>query len=428
MQRMLRDNDAAGLCRAMSAQCPDDPRVPGLVSYALSGVLPHGGIEVRDLVEAALLAQIGQLHGRATISSAPRHLVPMSFDSLADDRGPSGWTAIQWLNLLLLREIAPTRTIAALVTMRDDGLSLVEWVAHYRALGVDAIYVYSNDNIDQSDALLACLAEHGEIIYLENQVAQSVHPQRKAYAHALQLLPELRDFRWVFFLDSDEFFIPDPLGKPDVGSVLREIMTHFPEQRPSAISFQWRWYVSGGRYGWEDDLLLRRFRHAQDHYLSKSLVRLRDVTSMRLLHFPDLVAGAFAVRSGLDVIAPQSYWDRRPPCYHRGQINHYWTKSFEEFSIKKARGDAVDAVGSDYQRDFAKFFEYNGAETAENAVPPPANLLARVERQQTRLMALPGVAGCVSAVRARLPAMLARFDHLGGLRAIYDQLNAAPPT
>jgi hypothetical protein len=30
----------------------------------------------------------------------------------------------------------------------------------------------------------------------------------------------------------------------------------------------------------------------------------------------------------------------RPPIYHRIRINHYWTKSYEEWLIKRARGKA----------------------------------------------------------------------------------------
>ena len=38
--------------------------------------------------------------------------------------------------------------------MRDEGLVILEWVAHYRALGFDTIVVYTNDNTDGSDDLL----------------------------------------------------------------------------------------------------------------------------------------------------------------------------------------------------------------------------------------------------------------------------------
>ena len=62
------------------------------------------------------------------------------------------------------RAISHPRKRAAVVTsIRNEGVALLEWVAHYRVLGFDTIFIYTNDNTDGSIALLERLAEHGII-------------------------------------------------------------------------------------------------------------------------------------------------------------------------------------------------------------------------------------------------------------------------
>ena len=426
LRHLLRVGDVTQLTSQIAAWTGPDAHLAPLASYAVTGRATS--LAPRNDLEAAFMRQIIALRtARARYAGPPRHrlVAPRTVDALADDQGPAGWSAAQWLNMLLLAKIQPRQRCAVVVSMRDDGLSVLEWVAHYRALGCTGIFIYSNDNVDGSDVLLDCLAFHGVITHIQNDCGPGYSPQRKAFAHALHLLPELRDYEWVFFADSDEFFVPGPGYGPGLTDLIDAFEAQSPPGEPAALCFQWRWYVSAGAYARTPGLLLERFRHATDHGLSKSLVRLSDVVSMRRLHFPDLRAGATLLRGDGVKLREASLWEARAPDYGAGQINHYWTKSFEEFSIKKARGDAVSLAQNDFARDFELFFKWNSDETAENLAPPPAALVAEVAVDVGRLMALDGVAEAVRTIEGRLPAMLARFDTAGGLRAIYDGLAPA---
>ena len=436
---MMRRRDMAGLVAALERLTQGGPagadaRLPALVEFALSDWPAAVGIAPRDALEAALLTQMGALHGleayRARHGAWPDDLMPRLasrvFDVLAEDRGAEGWSAVQWLNALMLRRIVPSSTVAVVATVRDEALGLVEWVAHYRALGIGRIFVYTNDNMDGTDGLLACLAGHGLVRLIRNDIDLRLSPQRKAYAHALHALPYLWDSEWAFFIDADEFLVP--AEGVDVAGWIAGIDGRAATRPPSGVLFDWHWYVSGGHYAFEPGLVLRRFEHVRPHGGFKSLVRLTDTVSMRQVHYPEVAVGGVLVDSDLREIPQSAVWRMPPASGAGGWINHYWGKSFEEFSIKKARGDTLAAHNhAEWARDFGLFVAWDGPQTAATHAPPPVGLVERVAAERARIMALSGVAGHVAAAEAALPGMLARFDRVGGLRAIHQSLLDARP-
>ncbi len=388
-------------------------------------VTPEGDPAALGLppLDTAFLRVVADAQRLGAAAPVPGRIGP-ELDGLAEEWGPGTWRPAQFLAYLRLSAIPPTRRAAVVTIVRDEGLALLEFVAHYRALGFDAIYVYSNDNVDGSDMLLGCLAGHGAIVHIDNVIAPGTNPQRKAYAHALHMLPAIRAHEWAFFVDADEFLVPAPDPLASIGDMLDRAARHFSDGPPAALCFDWRWYLSGGRFAWEPGLVLERFRHAVPTQTFKSLVRLAAATSMARVHGPDTLPGMMLARSDFSLFPPADMFRQGEPRYAGGQLNHYWLKSFEEFSIKKARGDVLALKNRYFVRDFEQFFA-QAAETAANLAPPPAALVGRVKAEMARLAALPGMARALREVRDRVPAMMARFDGAGGLRQLYEAARAA---
>jgi hypothetical protein len=310
--------------------------------------------------------------------------------------------------------------------MRDDGIHALEWIAHYRALGFEGILIYTNDNADESEHLLRCLADHGVIGLVESETGGAVRPEVKAFEHACHLMHGLRDYAWVLFVDSDEFLNLAPAYGHQIGAVLEAIESLPAAARPSAILYEWLWFNSGMIYKRQPGLLADRFQHASPHWLTKTLVRLRDLVSMRMQHIPALRDGCWMADSLFQPLDADRAQRPRPAQYGGGWINHYWAKSFEEFSLKKARGDSLHLSDpryrAEYHQSFARFFEWNAAETPQTHAPPDPMLLGRVKAEIAALRALDGVAEREAAVQARFTALLRRYDRDGGLRSIYLQL------
>jgi hypothetical protein len=273
------------------------------------------------------------------------------------------------------------------------------------------------------------LADHGIITFIENNTSGTVSPQRKAFAHSLHFLPELRDYEWVFYADSDEFLVPGKEFDCQIAAVLSKVAEQYGEQLPSAICYHWRWFVSNYAITRKPQLLLERFTHAQSHDLFKSIVRIGNVLSMRILHFPELVEDGYFVDPALNVIPgsqdrdKKALWLYRPGGYDGGQVNHYWCKSFEEFLIKKRRGDLVMLdQQSSYHRDFDTFFLWNGYERPENAVPPSPQLLARVRAELKVLRDLSGIEHLEAKVNDGFRNLLARIGDSRNVRDIYNEI------
>lgn len=354
------------------------------------------------------------------------HLIsPEADDSLIDAPTPDKWSAEETKEFLRLREIEPTKRSAVVVTMRDDGISILEWVAHYLALGFEGIFIYSNDNADQSDQLLRLLAEHGTITYIENRTTGKVSPQRKAFEHSIRRLPALRQFNWVFYADSDEF-LELPMHGHRIDAAIAELEQRFPEKRPSAVLYYWKWFVSGYLYERSAVPLISRFSFARPHGLFKSLVKLHDVASMQRLHFPDLWEANFMVDARFEPLpnseTPEKIWElvNAPQYYGHGQIRHYWCKSFQEFAVKKRRGDMLSMSANAYSRGFEQFFEWNDAEDSALYEPIDPLFLHAVQRELANLRALPGVSELEQQIVLNFPKLLDSFGGDAGLREIYN--------
>ena len=122
----------------------------------------------------------------------------MEYDFLAA-RQTNDLSVAEVLNLLALTRIRKRSDVAIVSSVRDDGVFLLEWIAHYRAIGIRDFYLYSNSNLDGSEELLQSLDAAGVIKFIANDMAEGVHPQRKVYAYSLNFLSELREFEWVLF-------------------------------------------------------------------------------------------------------------------------------------------------------------------------------------------------------------------------------------
>jgi hypothetical protein len=148
---------------------------------------------------------------------------------------------------------------------------------------------------------------------------------------------------------------------------------------------------------------------------------------MRRLHFPDLRRPNFLVDASLEPISgseePEHVWkfSDGPMVYACGAIRHYWCKSFQEFAVKKHRGDSLNMTENVYSREFRSFFEWNGPEAENLYDPVDPLLLGAVERELADLIELPGVADLNRQISEDFVRLLEPFGGDAGLQKIYDR-------
>ena len=367
-----------------------------------------GAGDAPDPLEAMLRRNLAALSGRRSDPGGFDHQYQCGrdLDALALHLGRSSGTKA--VNLALMRLVRPTRTAAAVVTAKNEGCYLLEWVAHHRAVGFEHVFIYTNDNSDGSDALLDALGRTPFVTVIRNEVGRLASPQVKAYEHSIHLLRALRDFEWVSYFDVDEFLIPAERHDHSVINTVAALQRRHPGRGPSAICYNWNVYGSEGQIRRRPGLVQERFRHSTVVRMFKSLVRLPDIDSMALIHMPRpdglaLVNAAFEpITVGLDCLAD-------PPDPVHGTLSHYYQKSFEEFGVKSHRGRGGVPGGLE-GKGLDTFFAWDVPATPATLNPAPPRLLARVHGELAALLAVPEIADAAQAVEQAYCALSRRVN------------------
>jgi len=335
-----------------------------------------------DVVSAAMgmvLARIQQPDWADTVQLSRGILLDASvistdFDELSDCIPPEQWDEQRRELHVALRAIQPRRQSAVLAMARDEALHLPEWIAHHLSIGVDHIFVYTNDNRDGTDELLRWFSQNAPVTPLFTTAAPGIDIQRKNYQHAFFLLPELRLFDWVLVIDVDEFLVP--------ASVYDYRLPALLDAAPAdagAIVFPWLWRLWDRGFERTPGLLAKRYEHALPHALCKSVVRLKHATSLCEIHIPTLDEGARLLDSSLAPIAAKEIWTASRKSFAGGWVDHYWGRSFEEFLIKKTRGDSLAIPDGQFQRAYETFFSWTAAYSEQNRSPVPETIVASIQ-------------------------------------------------
>ena len=398
---------------------PDIGLLSRWLDVALDPTAPLPDAPTRDPVSARLWANLARLRALRQ-GGAPRRILTLGPDDdfLADSCEPARWRLLLWLNLLAMRQIQPTRQVAAMLMARDEGINLLEWIAHHQAIGVQRIFVYTNDNSDGSDALLEALAAHDIITLIRHTSAPGINVQRKALQHAVLCLPELRDYAWVLFVDADEFTIPAPRHDFNIRRLLDAARLAHPEA--GAILLPWQWRLWPHRFDRQPGMTLASFPHAKPHTLFKAAVRLAACVTMCQVHTPALDDGIPVLDTALAALPAEQIWAEQPKSNAGGWIEHFWAKSFVEFSVKKLRGDALAIPTGEFRRDFNLFADWNSKMTLDNLHPIAPEMIGRTRAHMERLRAIPAVAAAADAVEQAFAARTAAVAP--ELRAIFDAL------
>ena len=291
-----------------------------------------------------------------------------------------------------------------LATGRNAGIYYLASIAHYRRLGVEHFFIYTNDNIDQSETLLDALARSGIATVITNRIEGRTAGQLKVYAHALSWLPQILDYEWTLLIDLDEFVTIQPPRAPDLPSLLAER----GQDGATSVSFTWRMFTPGHERHWRAAPLIERFQCYES--VSNTAVKTAFVTRLHALSHPHDPQPAPGVRPmHQKPSGALHHWEGRTgmpsngePEYDVAWINHYFFKSLDEWIWKNARNRkgffAVDdafAVEPRAVLGHCRMAGTDGRPRDESLVPT----LPGLEEELTSLRALEGVRAAEETVR-----------------------------
>lgn len=224
----------------------------------------------------------------------------------------------------------PTTALCAI--LRNELRGVVEWLAHYKALGVDEFLIYDNASDDGTEALLQALAEAGEITLIPWPHTVGERPQRLAYADARKRARA----DWLAFFDADEFLLLR--DDSNLGGFLQRF-----DDSVSAVAVNWVVFGSGGQAAYRPAPVIERFTDAlpdgaAPNHQVKAIGR-RDRLAGTGIHRVDPAFGRYVMPSGVDAAFANLHSVRRRDV-GVAALHHYAVKSQEEFAEKRQRGHA----------------------------------------------------------------------------------------
>ncbi len=228
---------------------------------------------------------------------------------------------------------APGLHLGVVVMIRDEAPYLAEWLAYHHALGVDHFFVYDNRSTDALHEVVEPWVGHGLVTLVH---WPSPGGQIDAYSHALRFYGP--SCEWLAFFDVDEFVVP--LVDDDIPTVL----ARFPDAadvRIRRVDFGF-----GGHRTPPEALTI-------EAYTEVANVFGRDPSKPPRVKTIARSGSVSAVGIHTATVADDPRGPDGEPVPHRSvgkacwdlvQLNHYYTRSFEEFESKRFRGSGTGRI------------------------------------------------------------------------------------
>jgi SAM-dependent methyltransferase len=258
-------------------------------------------------------------------------------------------------------------------TMKNEAPFILEWVAHYKAIGFTDFLVYTNDCDDATVPLLDRLTERGILRHEPNQVLRrGPHKSALKYAQDHWMVAQAD---WVLICDVDEFL------NLQAHVTIQDYMDSLPSDT-DMVTFPWQVFGSGGQIRFRDQPVTEQFTRCEAAP-GQGGVRLRDIKTMFRrasevhrfgLHRPrfrDNAVSGFVWRTpnGEDIsdkmnnsAAARVRW---PAAADSAYMNHYPIRAVESYMMKKLRGRA-NHVNEDLGEEY--FYKWDRNYQADTSI------------------------------------------------------------
>ena len=253
-------------------------------------------------------------------------------------------------------EILFENKLAIVACLKNESPYIEEWLEYHSRIGIDKFYLYDNDSEDRSE-LQKILAPWIDQKIVELTEFHGDYAQIPAYNDAV--LKHRFDCKYLAFIDLDEFIVPKQNRELiEIIDSLFQTQTD-PQIRIGGVGINWRNFGSNGQEKKLPGGVLERFKkRAPDAFRPNIHVKTitnprrvnRRVNPHNVIYYIDNIC---VNENGVEV---PLYFNEQNTV-KKIQLNHYFTKSREEFMAKVDRGRPETPKKRDpkmfdrYQRD-----------------------------------------------------------------------------
>lgn len=244
--------------------------------------------------------------------------------------------------------------IAIVCWIKNEERYIGEWLRFHRSVGVRHFILYNDGSTDETvDAIRKALRQDEFTIIpwsmrmRDEASGEMLNAQTIAFTHAI--LNFGGQFSHMAFIDVDEFLLPKS------GSTLQEALAGaqgFPN-----ISLPWHMFGHGGHATQPASAVpaaytkrvadpMQRHAHA---FNFKCIVDPTEVTHVSVHHFQTRSHGDRTANDAGNIVDRRARKDADFYSNRFIQLNHYYSRSKEEFMRKIDRGCSYDAVSEKYR-------------------------------------------------------------------------------
>lgn len=240
--------------------------------------------------------------------------------------------------------------LAICAIFKNEGPYILEWIAFHKCIGFDHFFLYDNDSEDNGVELIK-ESTFSNIVTIINWPERP--GQKLAYRHFIQNFAHAID--WVAFIDLDEFILPLK------NKSIRELLPRYKEF--SAVLINWRNFGPNDFEFRANGLVIENYlRRLADGFQVnlhiKTLAKAKDLLDIGPNPHTFEVKGDCCDPLGrkieMQAIQPSG-------CFEDIVINHYFTKSREDWNnkLKRKKADLPDDSPAQYENSIFDFFKEN---------------------------------------------------------------------
>jgi Glycosyltransferase family 92 len=232
--------------------------------------------------------------------------------------------------------------LALVLIVRNEVAHIAEWAQFHVLAGVRHFYVYDNGCTDGTIAALGFLGGRLTVVPWDQKFRSGrleVHNQVLAYAHATRNFGG--PYRWMTYLDADEFLVPKGAGLDEALAGLDGVRN---------ISLPWHMFGRSGHMERPAGGVLANYTKRNPDPMSdaKGLKNFKMIVDP--CHVTSIKVHVIETDGRADTCNDQGQPGRGVYSAARIQLNHYYTRSDAELRAKIARGPNLTTPDADHLR------------------------------------------------------------------------------
>ena len=254
--------------------------------------------------------------------------------------------------------------VSIVAIIKNEAPYIEEWIKYHLIIGVEHFYIFDNGSTDGTLKIMKPYIDDN-IITLINFPGFKM--QIKAYNTAIKKFKNYT--KYMAFIDADEFIYPH-----DKKSVLEILEKHLTKFNYGGLAVNWRMFGSSGHEKKPNGYVISNYLYRADDKTGagneciKSIVNPRKVLFFHNPHYPIYFPLFYSISEKNKRVRK---WKNHDDHIDEIQLNHYFTKSKEEWITRRS----VARADTGTKRQMEEFYKHDNNDIYDEGMLYYAELL-----------------------------------------------------